>query len=169
MQILAQIHERHKQFHQRIARRAAALQARSSDGTSIERPVAIIQVKLEPPPPVLPPIPNALIAEASEIVSPSWKVSVKKIQLSVCKDYGITVDDMISERRSVRVSFPRQVAVYLCTKLTGQSLSQISRQFGRDHTTAIHASRKIERLLANDPELRARVDAIAESLGGVVE
>lgn len=164
MQILAQIHERHKAFHQAIARRAAMLRPAPA------KPVEIVAVEPEPPPPpVLPPIPNALIAEASELVSPSWKVSIRKIQLTVCKDYGITFSDMISARRSVKISFPRQVAVYLCTKLTGQSLSQISRQFGRDHTTAIHASRKIERLLANDPELRARVDAIAESLGGVVE
>jgi len=164
MQILAQIHERHKQFHAAIARRAAMLRAAPA------KPVEVVRAEPEPTPPlVLPPIPNALIAEASELVSPSWKVSIRKIQLSVCKEYGITFAEMISERRAANISFPRQVAVYLCTKLTGQSLSQISRQFGRDHTTAIHASRKIERLLATDAELRARVDALAASLGGVVE
>lgn len=155
--LLAKIHERHKQFHQAIARRAEMLLRREP-------------IPSAPPPPVLPPIPNALIAEACEIISPSWKGSIKKIQLAVCKEYGVTFNELVSQRRWAKLSFARQVAMYLCKKLTAKSLPEISRLFGnRDHTTVLHGVRKIERLLATDPELRARVDAIAESLGGVVE
>lgn len=174
MQILAQIHERHKQFHQRIARRAAALQARSSDGTSIERPVAIIQVKPEPPPPpakpMFPPVPDHLMVEAHRVLkSPAWDGSILKIQRAVCADYGVSMNDLVSSRRTADIVRPRQVAVYLCRRLTVKSLPEIGRKFGgRDHTTMIAAIRRIERLIASDQVLHARINSIEASLGGEI-
>lgn len=167
MQILAQIHERHKQFHASIARRAAMLRAPA-------KPVEILAVEPEPPPPpakpLFPPVPDRLMAEAHRILkSPAWDGSILKIQRAVCADYGVSMNDLVSARRTADIVRPRQVAVYLCRRLTVKSLPEIGRKFGgRDHTTMIAAIRRIERLIADDQVLHARINSIEASLGGEI-
>lgn len=170
--LLAQIHERHKAFHQRIARRAAAL--RPAPVKQLAKPA---EVKVEPPAPApappspVPNVPDHLMAEAIKMLSiPVWNHDIKKIQQVVCEEYNISFGDLVSHRRLNRLVLPRQVAMYLCSQLTVRSSPEIGRRFGdRDHTTVLHGVRKIERLLATDSALRARVDALAERLGGLVE
>lgn len=101
------------------------------------------------------------------------KVSIRVIQLAVCRRHpGVTLNDLVASWRTKDVVRPRQIAMYLAKKITGRSLVEISRAFGgRDHTTVIHAIRKIERLLADDHSLKATIEEISGELipsGGVV-
>ena len=73
--------------------------------------------------------------------------------------------DLISARRARVVARPRQVAMYLCKMLTSKSLPEIGRGFGgRDHTTVIHAVRKIEELMATDGQLAEDVENLRRLL-----
>ena len=92
-------------------------------------------------------------------------VSIEKIQELVCDRFGVTLGELTSERRSQNIVYPRQVAMYLSRELTDSSLPKIGKHFGgRDHTTVIHATSKISRLIREDrsvynlvQELTARV------------
>jgi chromosomal replication initiator protein len=79
------------------------------------------------------------------------RITIDEIQKKVAEHYNIRVADMHSARRARQVARPRQVAMYLAKQLTPRSLPEIGRKFGgRDHTTVIHAVRKIEELSAYD-------------------
>lgn len=93
------------------------------------------------------------------------KVTVDEIQKTVADHYGLTKDDLLSERRTRAVARPRQAAMYLAKHLTVRSYPDIGRRFGgRDHTTVLHAVRRIEALKAEDPTLAADIDAITRKL-----
>ncbi|WGF90673.1 chromosomal replication initiator protein DnaA [Marinivivus vitaminiproducens] len=95
------------------------------------------------------------------------KVTIEEIQRKVAEHYGIKMADMHSARRARIVARPRQVAMYLAKQLTPRSLPEIGRKFGgRDHTTVMHAVRKIEELQSADPALTADLDHLRRSLGG---
>ena len=80
------------------------------------------------------------------------RVTIDEIQKRVAEHYNIRFADMHSARRARAVARPRQVAMYLCKQLTPRSLPEIGRKFGgRDHTTVMHAVRKIEELRAERP------------------
>ena len=93
------------------------------------------------------------------------EVSIERIQETVIDRFGISLDELCGERRSQNIVYPRQVAMYLSRELTDSSLPKIGRQFGgRDHTTVIHATSKIARLIREDrsvynlvQELTARI------------
>lgn len=90
---------------------------------------------------------------------------VKAIKVAVARRYGVTVIDIDSARRTASVVRPRQIAMYLTKILTLRSLPDIGRLFGnRDHTTALHAIRKIGELRLVDSELDANVAALAALL-----
>lgn len=92
---------------------------------------------------------------------PPRRVKIEDIQKTVARHYGISKDDMISSRRTAQVVRPRQIAIYLAKLLTLRSLPEIGRRFGgRDHTTILHAVRKIESLLPNDPKMAKDVEDI---------
>lgn len=93
--------------------------------------------------------------------------SVRDIQLACAKYYGVTHHDILSSRRTAKVVRPRQVGMYLAKTMTPRSYPDIGRRFGgRDHTTAIHAFRKIERLLETDGDLMEDVAAIIKGVRG---
>lgn len=95
------------------------------------------------------------------------RVTIDEIQRKVAEHYGLKLADMYSVRRSRNVARPRQVAMYLCKKLTPRSLPEIGRKFGgRDHTTVMHAVRKIEELIANDPSFADDVNTVRRVLKG---
>lgn len=84
---------------------------------------------------------------------------IEDIQRLVCKSYGISKIDLLSDRRTAKVIWPRHVAMFIARELTTQSLPEIGRRFnGRDHTTTLSAVRKIERLIKIDPILAARIE-----------
>ena len=87
--------------------------------------------------------------------------SIRRIQDTVASYYGLKQIDMVSQRRSRAVAWPRQVAMYLCRELTPHSLPSIGRYFGgRDHTTVMHAIRAVEQRRAS----RADASKIKELL-----
>jgi len=115
------------------------------------------------PEPIQPPIPNELIAECSRIILPIPSYSItKNIQMAVLTEYpGISLSDIKSRRRMADIVRPRQVAMYLCKTLTSRSLPDIGRRMGgRDHTTVLHAVRKIEKLIQVDPVLAEKIERI---------
>jgi chromosomal replication initiator protein len=93
------------------------------------------------------------------------EISVEQIQQTVVERFGISVQELTGDRRSQSIVYPRQVAMYLCRELTDSSLPKIGKKFGgRDHTTVIHATSKIAKLIKEDrnvynlvQELTARV------------
>ncbi len=96
------------------------------------------------------------------------EVSIPRIQELVSERFGLTVSELCSARRSQAIAYPRQVAMYLSRELTDSSLPKIGKQFGnRDHTTVIHATSKISRLIREDrsvynlvQELTARIKQV---------
>ena len=81
----------------------------------------------------------------------SRAVTIEDIQKRVAEHCNIRISDMHSARRSRQVARPRQMAMYLSKKLTTSSLPDIGRQFGgKDHTTVLHAVRKVEELMGLD-------------------
>ena len=93
------------------------------------------------------------------------EISVEQIQQTVVERFGISLHELTGDRRSQSIVYPRQVAMYLCRELTDSSLPKIGKKFGgRDHTTVIHATSKIAKLIQEDrnvynlvQELTARI------------
>jgi chromosomal replication initiator protein len=95
------------------------------------------------------------------------KVTVDHIQKTVAEHYSLKQADLISERRARAVARPRQVAMWLAKQITTRSLPDIGRRFGgRDHTTVLHAVRRIEALKAEDPVIARDVDVLLRKLRG---
>jgi chromosomal replication initiator protein len=93
------------------------------------------------------------------------RITIDEIQKKVAEHYNIRLADMHSARRARAVARPRQVAMYLAKQLTPRSLPEIGRKFGgRDHTTVIHAVRKIEELSAYDSSFREDVELLRRLL-----
>jgi chromosomal replication initiator protein len=95
------------------------------------------------------------------------RVTIEEIQKRVAVHYNVRVADMHSARRARAVARPRQVAMYLSKQLTTRSLPEIGRKFGgRDHTTVMHAVRKIEELKATDNGFAEDVELLRRMLEG---
>ena len=93
------------------------------------------------------------------------RITIEDIQKRVAEHYNIRLADMHSPRRARSVARPRQVAMYLAKQLTTRSLPEIGRKFGgRDHTTVMHAVRKIDELRAADPGLSEDIDLLKRML-----
>jgi len=96
------------------------------------------------------------------------EVSIKRIQDLVAERFELSLDELCGDKRSQNIVYPRQVAMYLSRELTDSSLPKIGKEFGgRDHTTVIHATSKIARLIREDrsvynlvQELTARVKQV---------
>ncbi len=93
------------------------------------------------------------------------RVTIDEIQKKVAEHYNIKLADMHSTRRGRMVARPRQVAMYLCKQLTSRSLPEIGRKFGgRDHTTVMHAVRKVEELRASDASFDEDIQLLCRTL-----
>jgi len=93
------------------------------------------------------------------------KVSVEDIQKKVAEYFNIRFNDMISVRRSRVVARPRQVAMYLSKNYTPKSLPEIGRKFGgRDHTTVMHAIKKVQELCKIDPSFAEHIKVLKKTL-----
>ncbi|WP_234053616.1 MULTISPECIES: chromosomal replication initiator protein DnaA [unclassified Xanthobacter] len=93
------------------------------------------------------------------------RVRVDDILRIVAKHYNVSRADLLSQRRTANVVKPRQVAMYLAKTLTLRSLPEIGRRFGgRDHTTVLHAVRKIDRLIATDRALADEVEVLKRAV-----
>lgn len=95
------------------------------------------------------------------------KINIDEIQKAVAEHYNLRLTDMLSERRSRNIARPRQVAMYLAKQLTQRSLPEIGRKFsGRDHTTVIHAVKRIEDLRRTDSTLDEDITCLMRRLQG---
>jgi chromosomal replication initiator protein len=93
------------------------------------------------------------------------RVTIEEIQKRVAEHYNIRLADMHSARRARAVARPRQVAMYLAKQLTARSLPEIGRKFGgRDHTTVMHAVKRVEELSAGDSAFAEDVELLRRML-----
>ena len=97
--------------------------------------------------------------------APGAKTSIEDIQRKTAEYYELDVRDFHSPQRARRVARPRQVAMYLARKLTTRSLPEIGRRFGgRDHTTVLHACRRVEALCEEDSTFKKQVEFLHDLL-----
>jgi chromosomal replication initiator protein len=105
--------------------------------------------------------------EMRDLIRPAElkRVRIEDIQRVVARQYNVSRADMLSSRRTANVVRPRQVAMYLAKVLTLRSLPEIGRRFGgRDHTTVLHAVRKIEALAGNDSAFAEEIEGLKRQL-----
>lgn len=145
----AEYHQKHKAFMAHIESRAV-------------RPVPVVVA------PVVAPKPEPEL----EAVKLPWfrmvglvRPSIRDVQEAVAEHFGITRNDITSERRDMPVAQYRHIAVYLAKEMTGASYPLIARTFGRrDHTTAMHSYQKIRNVIESDYEMKADVESIRETI-----
>ena len=169
MSYAAELQQAHKARLERIAMAA-------------DRHIASKQIALlEPPKPEPPPEPEPDDPVDDGWVEPQHKPlwffvlavdrtstgcpTIQSIQQATCDVYGVRLINLLSAQRTADIVRPRQVSMYLAKELTCFSLTRIARATGdRDHTTAIHAIRKIAGLLETDNELAERIAEIRRRL-----
>lgn len=86
------------------------------------------------------------------------RIRIRDVEAAVCQHFNLTPADLKGRSRFRRIARPRQITMFLCRELTGQSLTQIGTYFNRDHTTVIHASDRITELLTQKPKVAEYVD-----------
>ncbi|HEY5412801.1 MAG TPA: chromosomal replication initiator protein DnaA [Caulobacteraceae bacterium] len=117
-------------------------------------------------------LPVVDVDEAQAILRPHLRtgerrITVDDIQKAVSEYYGMKQADLLSDRRNRAIARPRQTAMWLCKQLTTRSLPDIGRRFGgRDHTTVLHAVRKIEQLKGVDAPIAADLETLLRKLRG---
>jgi chromosomal replication initiator protein len=95
------------------------------------------------------------------------RVTVDDIQKAAAEHFGLKQADLVSEARARAIARPRQAAMWLAKQLTTRSLPDIGRRFGgRDHTTVLHAVRRIDELRAKDPQLERDLETLVRKLRG---
>ncbi|MGI3164055.1 chromosomal replication initiator protein DnaA [Pseudooceanicola sp. 200-1SW] len=93
------------------------------------------------------------------------KITIEEIQRRVAEHYNIRLSDMIGPKRVRSFARPRQIAMYLCKKLTSRSLPEIGRRFGgRDHTTVMHGVKRIEELMQQDAQIADDLELLRRAL-----
>ncbi len=101
----------------------------------------------------------------SILVKNTKVLTSKLIMQVVCKFFNIKVSDIVSDKRSNSVAFPRQIAMYLCREIANMSFPAIGKDFGgRDHSTVLHAYSKIKDEYDNNPETKDLIDDIKKAL-----
>ena len=167
-------HQRRPAFRQTIAEKAAALELQKQAPEAVPAepdPPAAEVVTVEFPPLALPPM-KAPWFSIEGVRAPA-PLRVSEIQAVICEAFGCDVVELTAERRTAPIVRARQVGMYLAKVMTGRSLPEIGRRFGgRDHTTVLHAVRKIaakvefneESPELFDPELSDLVKALRSDI-----
>ena len=114
------------------------------------------------------PIDLALTATALKDIVAGYDntpVTIPLVQQVVSDYYDIDTDALLSQRRSMDVTYPRQMAMYLCKELTNKPLKAIGASFGgRDHSTVINACKRIETDMKNDPQVADLVEDLTKRI-----
>lgn len=114
------------------------------------------------------PITKALVQDALRNIMAEEEpelITIQKIQTAVAESYRINVSELIAKGNSRRLALPRQIAMYLCKRLTKNSYPEIGRAFGgKHHTTVIHSFQKIQTLVTRDFATQKQVNDITEGL-----
>jgi chromosomal replication initiator protein len=99
------------------------------------------------------------------IPPPGYKPSIEKIQEAVATHYGLSVAKLTSPSREQKIAVPRQVAMYLCRTLSGETLQQVAEKFNKkDHTTVMAAERRVRLLSASNPAVASAVASLTARL-----
>lgn len=80
-----------------------------------------------------------------------YNISISQIKKVVCKHFNISVEEINSKKKSNSIAWPRQVAMYIASELTTLPVTEIGREFNRDHTTILHAKQKVKEEIENNP------------------
>ncbi len=92
-------------------------------------------------------------------------ISIATIQQEACRFYAVSRTELIGSKRAQSVVFPRQVAMYLCRELTDHSLPKIGKEFGgRDHTTVMHATKKIQALMGQQRDVYNQIQTLTNQI-----
>ena len=138
-------------------------QARWASRSTIE--IAPVEIQEKPAPieyPKQSAIPAQIARESDPLLPAAPFPRVKEIQQACCRYFDISMVELVSDRRLASLVKARHVAMYLAKTLTPHSYPEIARRFGgKDHTSVLHAYRKIERILPDSPDLQAAVETIA--------
>jgi len=115
------------------------------------------------------PVTPALVAHVLDKLYPETRegrrATVPAIQSAVAAECGLAVDDLVSPSRTARVSWPRQLAMYLSRELTDATLPAIGRAFGgRDHATVLYGVKRARDRIATDPAAEALARSLSERL-----
>jgi chromosomal replication initiator protein len=93
------------------------------------------------------------------------RIKIEDIIRVVSRHYGVSKQDILSERRHRSIVWPRQIGMYLAKQLTSRSLPEIGRRYGdRDHTTVLHAIRKVDKELTINPRLVEEIEELKRQL-----
>src|SRR5690625_2530791 len=113
-------------------------------------------------------IDTQLATEALKDIIPNSKpkkITVKNIMKFIAEQYNVTVEEILSRKRTKTIAFPRQIAMYISRELTDNSLPKIGDEFGgRDHTTVIHAHNKIMKMIKEDSETDSLINSFITDL-----
>lgn len=92
------------------------------------------------------------------------KTDMEKVLTLVSEEYNISADTIKSKKRNAAIAVPRQVAMYICRTVLNEPLTQIAKEFGRDHTTVMHSVDKIDTEIRNNNDLKILIDKIINKL-----
>jgi chromosomal replication initiator protein len=98
------------------------------------------------------------------IVRHAQEITIERIQKLVCKHYKLTMEELLSRSRKRNIVQPRQIAMYLARRYTGQSLQAIGRSFSRYHATTLHAIRAVERSIRDSGPIQKQVEFLSGKL-----
>lgn len=98
------------------------------------------------------------------IVRHAQEITIERIQKLVCKHYKLTMEELLSRSRKRNIVQPRQTAMYLARRYTGQSLQAIGRSFSRYHATTLHAIRAVERSIRDSGPIQKQVEFLSGKL-----
>lgn len=163
---LAEAHARHKAWRERFVKPVTRMrvlpppveQPKHPEPPELPRAVVVVPE----PKPAFVPAPGSMWFHIIEEVP--GRVRVEDIQREVARHFEVERDDILSERRTMAVVKPRQIAMYLSTRLTHRSLPEIGRRFCRDHTTVLHARRIVECILKDNAPLAGDVRFLEQKL-----
>jgi hypothetical protein len=127
----------------------------------VPEPVRTQPKKVEP---VVEVIEEECVVESLEAqIEEIHPISLRLIQGVVCRHFGMRYMDLVSQRRTAEIVWPRQIAMWLCKAMTMRSLPEIAKQFGgKDHTTVLHAVQKVERMSKEQESFLATLDELRE-------
>ncbi|NYB75448.1 chromosomal replication initiator protein DnaA [Sedimentibacter hydroxybenzoicus DSM 7310] len=99
------------------------------------------------------------------LISNNKKITINDIKEVIANYYNISIEDLISKRKTKNIAYPRQIAMYIGRKLTDLSLPKLGEEFGgRDHSTVLHAYNKVEEDIENSQEVKKSVDDLISML-----
>lgn len=117
-------------------------------------------------------IDTQLATEALKEIIPNSKprkITIKGIMKFIAEQYNVSVEEMLSRKRTKTIAYPRQIAMYLSRELTDLSLPKIGQEFGnRDHTTVIHAHKKISVSISENQEVQAEINGYIEDIKSTI-